>query len=532
MCGVIAVIGTSSVCVSRHPANLMNQPNAPLHPEKALTGLIPHITDRQLDGGSFPDGVLALTWDDGPDLHTLELARFLRTQHVNGTFFVVHRWTTHVSSDPGEGDAVLRTGYGEIPILHDLVRLGHRLGNHTLNHPILTRQPVQFAEQQLAQNQRDLDQFEGNELRLFRVPGGAWNSAVAAALNSDPTSFGMVGPIRWDIDQKDWEDSLECKSAHPATDCERVSPRQLLRLKATVTARRYLDAIEHTRHGIVLLHDRVGDVGSYYAFDVARALIPELNARRYVLAAPILAFSPLRERGLAPGQLLTRQVPQGEPFAPSCMAETSRARYGDINGDGVADRCVADGGGVSCELAKTSTQFGLQKRWASNYLSADMTLLAAAQFSASRRLPLQLADVDGDGLADCCLEAPDGIVCALSDGMSFTHFDRWSAGADFSESDAHAWLANPAYLETLRFADINGDGRADVCGRARDGVVCALSTGRSFTTATRWLVTGMTDSDGWLTRDPASLSLIDINGDDRADWCGTANGKVSCGLAP
>jgi hypothetical protein len=30
------------------------------------------------------------------------------------------------------------------------------------------------------------------------------------------------------------------------------------------------------------------------------------------------------------------------------------------------------------------------------------------------------------------------------------------------------------------FADINGDGRADVCGRGIEGIYCKLSTGSGF----------------------------------------------------
>ena len=36
----------------------------------------------QIDGRDFPDGVFALTYDDGPDAITLPLARYLHAHHV------------------------------------------------------------------------------------------------------------------------------------------------------------------------------------------------------------------------------------------------------------------------------------------------------------------------------------------------------------------------------------------------------------------------------------------------------------------
>src|SRR4051794_26081885 len=47
---------------------------------------------------------------------------------------------------------------------------------------------------------------------------------------------------------------------------------------------------------------------------------------------------------------------------------------------------------------------------------------------------------------------------------------------DNTFDDAHSWN-QPQYGTTMMFADINGDGRADVCGRGLAGIYCELSTG-------------------------------------------------------
>ena len=148
---------------------------------------------------------------------------------------------------------------------------------------------------------------------------------------------------------------------------------------------------------------------------------------------------------------------------------------------------------------------------------------------ASWGATFQLADVDGDGRADGCGRAADGIVCALASGTGFAAPRALSSGKDFADADAIGWRAG--YAASIRFGDLNGDGRADVCGRGPDGVVCALSLGRAFARATNWLAAGMTDADGVRGRD-ATLVLADVNGDGRADLCGLGADGVACGMAP
>ncbi|MEO7331614.1 MAG: polysaccharide deacetylase family protein, partial [Minicystis sp.] len=296
----------------------------------------PFVMRPQLDGRAFPDKVIAFTWDDGPDVHTRELAEYLAAENVSGTFFVVGEWDEQLSSEPGKGSHVFETGAQSLPILGDLVELGHRLGNHTLNHALLSDLDAATAADQLRENQRRLDPFLTNELRLFRAPGGAWNAASSFAVDADPQLTQLTGPFRWDIDRKDWESSLYCRSSRPKVECERTGPDGRLRVRPSVIAQRYLHAIESEGHGIVLLHDRVGHVGSTYALQIARELIPQLKARGFVFAAPVLQFSPLTRRfeGALAGNVGARAP---APF-----------HLGDIDGDGRADLCARGPLGVAC----------------------------------------------------------------------------------------------------------------------------------------------------------------------------------------
>jgi peptidoglycan/xylan/chitin deacetylase (PgdA/CDA1 family) len=57
----------------------------------------------RVDGRTFPDHVIALTWDDGPDASTLHLASYLKRHRISATFFVVSSWIDGLSDDPGDG---------------------------------------------------------------------------------------------------------------------------------------------------------------------------------------------------------------------------------------------------------------------------------------------------------------------------------------------------------------------------------------------------------------------------------------------
>lgn len=513
----------------------------------------PHVRES-LRGAQFPDGVLALTWDDGPDQRTLDLARFLRSRRVSGTFFVVRAWEEGVSEEPGRGPDRFATGYAHLPVLSDLVALGHRIGNHTDGHVILDGLADERVVEQIGKNQIALDPFLGNELRMFRAPGGYWSAAASSAL--DQSAFAdTVGPFRWDIDEKDWSASLDGVSPH-------------------VVAKRYLATAVRLKKGIVLLHDRVGAVGSSFALDLAKDLVPALEARGFVFSAPLLSFGAFERRldvspltshlagalrlgdltgdGLADlcveahdGTICARATRVARPsgalprtaFVAPTRVDASGAFFGDIDGDGRADLCRKRGDEIAC--ARSS---------GTGYRTWSKTLGARGDL-------LRLADVDGDGLADACVRNDEGVFCATSTGSSFTDERTWidasaidpthaeladvdgdgradacsagicalSTGRAFGaptrwSSARDLTLADPS---TIRFADLNGDGRADACIKTTDGVACAFSNGRSFTAPTLWL-----------DRRVASFELADINADGRADLCALTDGTVSCALAP
>jgi hypothetical protein len=132
--------------------------------------------------------------------------------------------------------------------------------------------------------------------------------------------------------------------------------------------------------------------------------------------------------------------------------------------------------------------------------------------------------------AAICGRAVDGIYCARSDGSSaLVSHERWSAGY----TDMEGWSPPNHFWATIQYPDLNGDGRADVCGRAASGMVCALSTiDGEFTTPTLWLAE-FSDAGGWhlIPSYWATIQFPDVNGDGSADVCGRSASGVACALS-
>src|SRR5262249_16001666 len=112
---------------------------------------------------------------------------------------------------------------------------------------------------------------------------------------------------------------------------------------------------------------------------------------------------------------------------------------------------------------------------------------------------IQLADVNGDGKADVCGRGAGGFYCAVSIANAFLN----PLTLQLPEfSDANGW-SQPQHYQTLWLVDADGDGRADVCGRGTAGILCALSTSvasPSFNPAQLW-VSDFGDNNSWGSHD-------------------------------
>lgn len=200
------------------------------------------------------------------------------------------------------------------------------------------------------------------------------------------------------------------------------------------------------------------------------------------------------------------------------LSNAPTIRAGDINGDGRDDLCARADAKVICYF---STGTGFEE----TYIDGPAWSDSADWNMATHYNTFQVADINGDGLADLFGRSVSGVVFALSNG---TGFEAEKAGPTWKDSSGWSDQDN-SY--TLRLGDIDGDGDLDLCGRANAAIYCAFWEGEGFSSGAATTVT-WDDSHGWDDIDNyASIQLADQNGDGRADICGRGSDGISCALS-
>jgi len=198
-------------------------------------------------------GLLALTFDDGPDDRwTDEILDTLQALGVHATFFLV-------------GENVDR--YPEV--VRRIVADGNEVGNHTFTHPNMAAVGPRRAALELTATQRAIEAVTGRATTLFRVP---YNTDAEPSHGRETTpltvasSFGYV-TVGEQLDPQDWNLF--------ATDSagERV-PRTTAQLVDAI-----LQQVHTVRGNVILLHSAGGDRSHTVA--ALSEVVPRLEAEGY-----------------------------------------------------------------------------------------------------------------------------------------------------------------------------------------------------------------------------------------------------------
>lgn len=182
-------------------------------------------TESQIDPNK---PAIALTFDDGPGPRTMELLAQLEKYNAHATFFMLGQ---KVSSYP---DAIRK-----------MQEIGCELGNHSYNHPDLSKLDAAGIQSQISQTNEGIRGIAGNGATVLRPPYGAISSTLSS-------NAGMP-MILWNIDTLDWK---------------------------TRNAQSTIDAVmKDVKDGdIILMHDIHSET-----IDAALQLIPKLQAEGYQL---------------------------------------------------------------------------------------------------------------------------------------------------------------------------------------------------------------------------------------------------------
>lgn len=177
------------------------------HPSTSTTK--PPTEENQQAGKPTPPAtgkVVALTFDDGPNPETTrKVLDTLKKYNAKATFFMLG---SRVSFYP--------------ELVKEMKDAGHELGNHTWNHPDLTKASTKKIATEINNTSDAIAQASGSKPTVFRPPYGAVNKTVRSQTN--------LPVILWDVDTLDWK--------------YRSAPRLLESVK------------QHVRDGsIILMHD-------------------------------------------------------------------------------------------------------------------------------------------------------------------------------------------------------------------------------------------------------------------------------------
>ena len=129
--------------------------------------------------------VVALTFDDGPNATTTPQALDILAKYkIKATFFV-------------QGKNIA----GNEALLKRMKSEGHEVGNHSWNHPVLTKLSLEDAKKQITDTETAITSVLGKSSKLMRPPYGAISDDIR---NSLDLSF-----IMWDVDSLDWKSKNE-----------------------------------------------------------------------------------------------------------------------------------------------------------------------------------------------------------------------------------------------------------------------------------------------------------------------------------
>ena len=196
----------------------------------------------------------------------------------------------------------------------------------------------------------------------------------------------------------------------------------------------------------------------------------------------------------------------------------------DVNGDGMADIVGFGADAVVVSLATGGGHFASPVLGITNY-----TVLAGG-WNSQDRYPRQLADVNGDGMADIVGFGADAVVVSLATGGG--HFAPAVLGITSYTLLAGGWSSQDRYPRLL--ADVNGDGKADIVGFGADGVAVSLATGGGHFASPVSGIAGfgyLDSAGGWTSQNQVPRLLADVNGDGMADIAGFAADMAIVSLA-
>ncbi len=142
-------------------------------------------TKHSYNSCNVSDNSIAITFDDGPHPQlTPKLLDLLKERGIKATFYVIGK---NVEAYPD--------------ITKRIIAEGHEIGNHTWNHPALTKIGAAKVKSEMDRTTEIIVKTTGVKPATMRPPYGATNASLNKKLDEE---YGMK-VILWSVDPQDWK---------------------------------------------------------------------------------------------------------------------------------------------------------------------------------------------------------------------------------------------------------------------------------------------------------------------------------------
>ncbi|MBS1705108.1 MAG: polysaccharide deacetylase family protein [Armatimonadetes bacterium] len=149
--------------------------------------------EKVIEGSPAAKGVIALTFDDGPNPEfTPKILKILTRYNARATFFMIG---ARVETDAD--------------IAMEVLRQGHEIGSHTFSHARLTKLSPTQMDQEIDRCSTVIESRLGISPTLLRPPGGQWN-----ATSSEITAAHGMSTVLWTDNSGDFESESVSQIVH------------------------------------------------------------------------------------------------------------------------------------------------------------------------------------------------------------------------------------------------------------------------------------------------------------------------------
>jgi peptidoglycan/xylan/chitin deacetylase (PgdA/CDA1 family) len=216
------------------------------------------------------DPEILFTFDDGPSPRTTaKVLDILAARHIHAVFFMT---ADHFMKDPEPARALMAR----------ILREGHVIGNHTVNHTDVCADPPEVAAWEIDTARAVLETESGMPVRWFRTPYGSWCPRVVEMLDARG-----IHNFFWEIDAQEWRTNSAKKTIARITwSLAHLHPRAVVLMHDTKAATvfalpkifEWLDAENARRVALHLRPVRILDAPGYAREMLGEDTIAELRA--------------------------------------------------------------------------------------------------------------------------------------------------------------------------------------------------------------------------------------------------------------